>query len=171
MNKSEVVMTTSVLTSCMKSLLIYPMMQEETAGLCHVVEATRHQQVFLLVARCPLFHIYVTGHRHLCFSSMAQTTKIPIRTFEYPGVVNSKLAWTLSFYLHGGNQSFKFFKYCKREIHDVGFCSLEFTRVDSLPTGGLWVPYQVVTAAVDWTRTMWQALSWALSYLISSDPQ
>ena len=40
-------MTASVLISCMKSLLIYLVMQEDTAGLCHVLESSRLQQVFL----------------------------------------------------------------------------------------------------------------------------
>ena len=103
------------------------------------------------------------------FASVAQTTKIPIRTFEYPGVVNSKLAWTLSFYLHGGNQSFKFFKYCKREIHDARFCSLEFTGVDSLPTGGLWFPQVVYSCSwLNVDHVAGTVLSTFRSYLIRS---
>ena len=91
-NKSEVVMTTTILISCMKSLLIYPTMQEESAGLCHVVESSRHQQVFLACCWVTVVSCLSYWPQTPVFASMAQTTKIPIRTFEYPGVVNSKLA-------------------------------------------------------------------------------
>ena len=85
-------MTTTILISCMKSLLIYPTMQEESAGLCHVVESSRHQQVFLACCWVIVVSCLSYWPQTPVFASMAQTTKIPIRTFEYPGVVNSKLA-------------------------------------------------------------------------------
>lgn len=95
-------------------------------------DSNRYPQVFL--ARCwvSLFHTDVHWPQTPAFLHVvAQTTKIPIITFEYPGVVNSKLAQTLSFYLQGRDLSFKCLKHCGHEIHDAVFLLL------GAPTGGL----------------------------------
>ena len=115
----------------MKSLLIYPTMQEESAGLCHAVESSRHQQVFL--ACC-----WVTVVS--CLSCWPQTPvflQVWLRPQKFPLERLSTQEWLTpnwpehSFHLHGGNNSFKFFKHCKCEIHDAGFCSSEVTKADS----------------------------------------
>lgn len=61
-----------------------------------------YPQVFLAGCWVSLFHI--DGHwpqTPAFLHVVAQTTKISIITFEYPGVVNSKPTQTLSFYLQG----------------------------------------------------------------------
>lgn len=83
-------------------------MQEERAGLCPAVASNRHQQVFLACFWVTVASCLSSLATDTCvFACIAQTTKIPVVTFEYPGVVNSKLVQTLSFYLHNGNQYFK----------------------------------------------------------------
>lgn len=131
-------------------------MQEERAGLCPAVAANRHQQVFLACCWVTVASRLSSLATDTCvFACIAQTTKIPVVTFEYPGVVDSKLVQTLSFYLRNGNQYFK----TQESRFGVpvprsspGF-TREFTRVECLPTGGLWFPHQVITAALDWAWT------------------
>ena len=80
------------------------MMQEETTGLCHVVASNRHQQVFLSFCWVVIVSHFSSLATDTCvFACIAQATKISIRTFEFRGVVNSKLAHILPFYLCGRN--------------------------------------------------------------------
>ena len=100
-------------------------MQEERAGLCPGVASNRHQQVFLACCWVTVASCLSSLATATCvFAYIVQTTKIPIVTFEYPGVVNSRLAQTLSFYLRSGNQYFKCSKYWRHKIHDLGFLLL-----------------------------------------------
>lgn len=128
-----------------------------------MVASNRYQQVSL--AYC-----WVSVVSHLCSYTtdtclflhvIAQTTKIPVIIWVYPGGVNSKLA--LPLYVRGGHRSFKCFRYCG-QIHGAGFLLLGGNKDWVFPHRSITITTSCCSYSVS-SITLRQALYQMLSYL------
>lgn len=165
--ESGVIMTASALTSCMIKFVDPPSDAEGKLVCALWWQLTDTNRCSWLIAEWSLFHIQgYWSQTPACLLVIAQTTKIPHYNVWDPGVVNAKLAETLSFHLQVGTSPLSVSNTVDTRFVMQGSQSLGFTIIGCLPTGGLQFPHQVIRATLYWAFIMWQVLYSSLLYFI-----